>query len=153
MGTLGIHGTRQQVRAAVGPAGLRCALVGNMSVGVSCADSSSGVSDFVVVAVDVHVPRAIVSAMFNRGTGGDDLLGEMSEDERTRIGGLLRQIGGHNVSWGAQAYLDVWITEHRMRAESQATARLAAATWVLVLSTAVLAFATIALVVATVVHG
>ncbi|MGH3576292.1 MAG: hypothetical protein ACRDU0_01850 [Mycobacterium sp.] len=68
----------------------------------------------------------------------------------TGIGRVLRQIGGYNVTWGAQAYLDVWITEHRMRAERQATARLAAATWVLVLATAVLACATIALVLATV---
>jgi hypothetical protein len=39
----------------------------------------------------------------------------MTEAERERIGRLLNQIGGRNVVWGAGKYLDVWITEHRMR--------------------------------------
>lgn len=88
--------------------------------------------------------------MFNRGAGNGDQLGEMSEDEQKRIGGLLGQIGGPHVIWGAQAFLDVWIVEHRTRAEREATARLTAATWVLVLATVVLALATVALVVVTV---
>jgi hypothetical protein len=83
----------------------------------------------------------------------DDEIDEMSAAEHDRIDGLLKQIGGFNVQWGAQAFLDVWITEHRMRAERQATARLTRATWVLVFTTAVLAFATIALVIATAAHG
>lgn len=45
--------------------------------------------------------------------------------------------------------MDMWVAEHRMRAERLATARLTSATWVLVLATVVLALATSALVVVT----
>lgn len=77
-------------------------------------------------------------------------LPQMESDEHKRIGEVLRQIGGDNVIWGAQAHLDVWLTEHRIRSELLATARLTRATWVLVLATVVLAVATVALVVVTV---
>ena len=51
-------------------------------------------------------------------------------------------------SWSS-LILDVWVTEHRMRAERQATARLTFATWALVFATWVLALTTIALFIVT----
>lgn len=82
-----------------------------------------------------------------------DLLGPMDDAERERIGKLLSQIGGPNVSWGAKNFLDVWITEHRVRAERESSQRLTMATWVLSVATVVLALSTVALVIATVTHG
>jgi hypothetical protein len=84
-----------------------------------------------------------------------DQIGEMSGEDRDRISRLPAKISkavGGDVVWDAESYLDVWITEHRMRSERQATARLTWATYVLAGSTFVLVLATIALVVATTVH-
>jgi hypothetical protein len=81
----------------------------------------------------------------------EDQISEMSEADRARIGRILTDAAGAvgwNVAWG-QAYLDVWVTEHRMRAERQATERLTAATWALVLATCVLALAAIGLLIVT----
>jgi hypothetical protein len=79
----------------------------------------------------------------------EDQISEMSDADRARISRILTGAAaavGWNVTWG-QAYLDVWVTEHRMRAERQATERLTAATWALVLASCVLAVTTIALLV------
>jgi hypothetical protein len=79
----------------------------------------------------------------------EDQISEMSDADRARIGRILNEAAaavGWNVTWG-QAYLDVWVAEHRMRAERQATERLTAATWALVLATCVLAVTTIALLI------
>jgi hypothetical protein len=81
----------------------------------------------------------------------EDQISEMSDADRARIGRILNDAAaavGWNVTWG-QAYLDVWVTEHRMRAERQATERLTAATWALVIATCVLALTTIALLIVT----
>jgi hypothetical protein len=80
-------------------------------------------------------------------------LGEMSVDEKARIGKVLNSIGERNTVWAPAQYFDVWLVEHRMASERAATARLTFATWALVATTAVLVFATIALVIATAHHG
>lgn len=80
-----------------------------------------------------------------------DLVAEMPDTDKQRISKLLGQIGGPNVMWGSVNYLEVWLTEHRVRAEREATERLTRATWVLSAATVVLALATVALVLATVV--
>lgn len=81
-----------------------------------------------------------------------DRLPMMTRDDYDRIGGILREIGGHNVVWGAQAHLDVWMVEHQIRSERLTSARLSTATWALFLATAGLVLATIALVYVTVKH-
>jgi len=78
-----------------------------------------------------------------------DQIVEMPEADRDRIAALLRKIGGPSVAWGAEDSLEVWMAEHRMRAERESSARLARATWALTCVTLVLAGATVALVVAT----
>ena len=80
-----------------------------------------------------------------------DQISEMNDADRARIGRILTDAAaavGWNVTWG-QAYLDVWVTEHRMRAERQATERLTFAAWALFLATCVLALTTIALLILT----
>jgi hypothetical protein len=80
-----------------------------------------------------------------------DQISEMNDADRARIGRILTDAAaavGWNVTWG-QAYLDVWVTEHRMRAERQATERLTFVAWVLVLATCVLALTTIGLLILT----
>ena len=96
----------------------------------------------------IRSPPALFSASM---TMKEDHISEMSEADRARIGRILTDAAGAvgwNVAWG-QAYLDVWVTEHRMRAERQATERLTAATWALVLATCVLALAAIGLLIVT----
>ena len=78
-----------------------------------------------------------------------DQIVEMPEADHDRIAALLRKIGDPNVVWRAQASLEIWMAEHRMRAEREASARLTRATWALTGVTLVLAGATVALVVAT----
>lgn len=78
-----------------------------------------------------------------------DEITELDEDDKARIGALLRSIGGRDVVWGAASVLEVWMTEQRMRAEREASTRLTRATWALAAVTCVLAAATVALVVAT----
>ncbi|OAN37670.1 hypothetical protein [Mycolicibacterium iranicum] len=82
--------------------------------------------------------------------GAGDLVGEMTDADKQRISELLGQIGGPNVMWGSVNYLEVWLTEHRVRAERKSSERLTRATWVLSAATVVLALATVALVFATV---
>jgi hypothetical protein len=91
-------------------------------------------------------PQALFSASMSVK---EDQISEMSDADRVRIGRILTDAAaavGWNVTWG-QAYLDVWVTEQRMRAERQATERLTAATWALVIATCVLALTIIALLV------
>lgn len=78
-----------------------------------------------------------------------DQVVEMPEADRDRIAALLRNVGGPSVVWGAGQFLEIWMVEHRMRAEREASARLTRATWALTGVTLVLAGATVALVVAT----
>lgn len=79
-----------------------------------------------------------------------DRLPMMTREDYDRIGGILREIGGHNVVWGSQAHLDVWMVEHQVRAERLTNERLSRATWALVLATAALVLATVALVFVTI---
>lgn len=79
-----------------------------------------------------------------------DQLRMITADDYNRIGRLLREIGGANVSWGAQAHLDVWMVEHQIRVVRLTNARLTQATWGLVAATVVLAVATVALVFVTI---
>lgn len=81
-----------------------------------------------------------------------DRLPMMTREDYERIGGILREIGGHNVVWGAQAHLDVWMVEHQIRSERLTSTRLATATWALFVATAALVLATVALVWVTVSH-
>ena len=77
----------------------------------------------------------------------------MTTADHERIRSILTTVAaavGGNVSWGASAYLDVWITEHRMRADEKASTRLTRATWALAGMTAALVLATIALVYVTI---
>jgi hypothetical protein len=80
-------------------------------------------------------------------------IGEMSAEEKARIGKALSSIGAQNTQWAPAQYFDVWLVEHRMASERAATARLTFATWALVATTVVLVFATVALVIATATHG
>lgn len=86
-------------------------------------------------------------------TTSHDQIGEMSADEKNRIGRALNTIGESHTVWAPAQYFDVWLVEHRMASERAATARLTFATWSLVATTAVLALATFALVIATLHHG
>jgi hypothetical protein len=110
-----------------------------------------------------------------------DWLPEYDAAARSRINALLSQIGA-NPNLGGTDRLNIWVAEHRIRAERRATERLTAATdslrqttndtadeltrvtkessdrltkatWALMTATTVLALTTIALVVATVMHG
>lgn len=74
----------------------------------------------------------------------------ITREDYDRIGGILREIGGQHVVWGAQAHLDVWMVEHQIRSERLTNERLSKATWALFLATAALVLATVALVVVTV---
>jgi hypothetical protein len=70
-----------------------------------------------------------------------DRLPMMMREDYERIGGILREIGGPNVTWGSQAHLDVWMAEHQIRAERLTNARLTRATWALFLATVALVLA------------
>lgn len=70
----------------------------------------------------------------------------ISSEDHERIGKLLLEIGGKNVSWGAQAHLDVWLAESRMESERRASQRLWVATWALVVATLGLVAATVGLI-------
>jgi hypothetical protein len=86
-------------------------------------------------------------------TRNPDQIGEMSDDEKTRIYNVLRTIGHEHTEWMPAQYFDVWLVEHRMAAERSATRRLTHATWALAVTTLVLVLATIALVIVTAHHG
>ena len=40
-------------------------------------------------------------------------------EDLERLNRLMRRVGGKNVSWGAQSALDVFVAEHRIRAEAR----------------------------------
>jgi hypothetical protein len=84
-------------------------------------------------------------------TDNEDLLMVPTSDDRERINAVRRALCDvpaiTNIS--PQNRMDIWLVEHRLRAERLATARLTRATWVLVAATGVLALATIALVYVT----
>jgi hypothetical protein len=77
----------------------------------------------------------------------DDQIAHISPENRTRIRQLLIGIGADPMH--GTTYLEVWLAEHRMRAERLASQRLTRATWALAAVTFILAGATIALVIAT----
>lgn len=80
-----------------------------------------------------------------------DQLPMITREDYQRIAGILREIGGPNVSWGSQSHLDVWMVEHQLRAERLSSALLTKATWALVGATVSLVLVTVALVVVTLV--
>jgi hypothetical protein len=80
-------------------------------------------------------------------------VGQMSADDVERIRNVLGSITRKQPgSFDARHYADVWIAEHRMTSEREATGRLTRATWVLVGTTFVLAVATFVLAYVTAIH-
>jgi hypothetical protein len=75
-----------------------------------------------------------------------------TQEDLARIKAVVNRVGGTNVSWGAQSILDVFVVEHRLRADQEASARLSKATWALAWATVGLVVATVALLIATVVN-
>jgi hypothetical protein len=74
---------------------------------------------------------------------------EPTADDVKRIEALLRHIGGQQVSWGAQACLDVWVVEQRARLDQQMSERIRTTSWALVVATAGLVVCTAGLIWAT----
>jgi hypothetical protein len=74
---------------------------------------------------------------------------EPTTEDLERIGKLLRQIGGHHVTWGAQQFLDVWLIEQRARLDQRMSERISTASWVLVAATFGLVICTAGLIFAT----
>jgi hypothetical protein len=81
----------------------------------------------------------------------EDLLTVPTPEDVARMNALWRAIKGEaiDIEFSASNRMDIWIIEHRLRAERLATERLNNTTRALVWATAVLALATIALVVVT----
>lgn len=76
-----------------------------------------------------------------------ETVSHVTADDMTRIGALLREVGGPNVSWGAQSVLDVWVAEAHMEAQRRASRQVLLATWALVIATLGLVVATVGLIV------
>lgn len=74
---------------------------------------------------------------------------EPTAEDLERIGALLRHIGGQQVSWGAQASLDVWVIEQRARLDQQMSERIRTTSWALVAATVGLVVCTAGLIWAT----
>ena len=74
---------------------------------------------------------------------------EPSPEDLERIAKLLRRIGGHDVIWGAQQTLDVWVVEQRARLDQRMSERIRTASWVLVATTFGLVICTAGLIGAT----
>ncbi|MCY0903608.1 hypothetical protein [Arthrobacter sp. H14-L1] len=74
---------------------------------------------------------------------------EPTAEDLERIGALLRHIGGQQVSWGAQASLDVWVIEQRARLDQQMSERIRITSWALVAATVGLVVCTAGLIWAT----
>lgn len=74
---------------------------------------------------------------------------EPTPEDLERIGKLLRQIGGRNVTWGAAQSLEVWVLEQRARLDQQMSERVRIASWALVLATVGLVICTGGLIWAT----
>jgi hypothetical protein len=62
---------------------------------------------------------------------------------------VWRRISGRSGDVSPKDRMEVWVAEHRIRAEHLGTSRLSRATWVLVLVTLTLVIATAALVYVT----
>jgi hypothetical protein len=77
-----------------------------------------------------------------------DQIAGPSQQERDRIRTTLDQVHT-GANWGGDKVLEIWLLEHRMKAERLASERLAHATWALAAVTALLVLATVALVIAT----
>jgi CHASE3 domain sensor protein len=83
-------------------------------------------------------------------SGQQDEIGGMSPKDRDRIEAVLKTMGdGSTLVLSLPAYLDVWINEHRMRSEREASSRLTRATYALVIVTFLLALGTVFLGIAT----
>ena len=74
---------------------------------------------------------------------------EPTSEDLQRIEFLLGKIGGSSVSWGAQAFLDVWVVEQRAKLDQRMAERVRNASWVLVAVTFGLVVATVGLIWAT----
>ena len=70
-------------------------------------------------------------------------------EDLERINQLLRNIGGRDVSWGAQSALDVWVIEQRARLDQRMSERIRSASWALVIATIGLVVCTAGLIWAT----
>lgn len=78
----------------------------------------------------------------------DDLLPTPTEEDRDRMRSVWQGLAdGSNYVFSPANFMEIWMAEHRVRAERIASARLARATWVLSAATVVLALSTIALVI------
>jgi hypothetical protein len=86
-----------------------------------------------------------------RRTNDSHQIPEPTTHDLERINGVLRQIGGQNVSWGAGSALDVWVIEQRARLDSQMSNRISKASWALVAATFGLVICTAGLMWATLV--
>ena len=74
---------------------------------------------------------------------------EPTTQDLERIRQLLRRVGGRDVSWGAQAELEVWVIEQRARQDQRMSERITSASWALVAATIGLVVCTAALIWAT----
>lgn len=81
-----------------------------------------------------------------RGTKTRQTVDQVSATDLERIRALLNEVGGPNVSWGAQSLLDVWVAEAHMEAQRRASRQLLVATWALVAATVGLVVATVGLI-------
>ena len=97
--------------------------------------------------------------MWRKSDEEDDLLRVPTKEDVDRMARVWAAFSGVDptkidasfyMGFPARDRMEIWVAEHRMRAERLATARLTSATRWLVLLTFVLAFATIALVLVTV---
>lgn len=79
----------------------------------------------------------------------DFQLPEPSDEELKRIGRLLGRIGGANVNWGAEDFLNVWAIEQRARLDQMMSARINRSSWALFFATVALVICTAALIWAT----
>lgn len=78
---------------------------------------------------------------------GRETVDQVTAEDLNRIQSLLREVGGPNVSWGAQSLLDVWVAEAHMEAQRRASRQILVATWALVAATLGLVVATVGLVI------
>ena len=74
---------------------------------------------------------------------------EPSAEDMKRIEALLYRVGGRGVSWGAQAFLDVWLVEQRAILDQRMAERIRNSSWALVGATVGLVVCTAGLIWAT----
>lgn len=74
---------------------------------------------------------------------------EPSVKDLDRIGALLGRVGGRDVSWGAEAFLDVWLVEQRAILDQRMSERIRNSSWALVGATVGLVVCTAGLIWAT----